>query len=470
MEFIKIDIDKLVEEYNSGMSLRKLALKYNTSKLTIKRKLEKRTKVLSSSEWISKNKTKHTEESSNRCYYTNQIIDLYNKYQLISKVASELNISKSTVTNHLKKNNVDIKKIDIRDRFADIYDKVKPEWFNKSNLEDLYNSGMSINDIANKYDYDPEAVRCMFIKLGISRRSNAEANILAMKKKNYESSLERIIKSILDDFNIKHKKVSFGGYEFDLLVDDKHLIEINGNFIHNEWRTNDSEKHGYWAENLQNYTFDVIWEHEFLSLNSIFNRLNEIIKFKTEHIELDKLEFKLINNDLARVFYDKYHYKGKARSGVHVAALYQNEIVCCSTFSNSTRKESADRLKLKSYQLKELIRFVINPKYTNKNLGSYCMSRFINFVKVNYEKVKCLISFAENDAGHYGGLYKASNWDYDGNTNKSYYYIKGNSKWHKKTIWDYSKIMKMSENEFVKLFNIEKICSGSKSRYLYWIK
>jgi hypothetical protein len=55
MEFIPIDLQTLKEEYLSGSTLRQLAIKYGTSKLTIKRKLEKiGVKTLSSSDMIKK--------------------------------------------------------------------------------------------------------------------------------------------------------------------------------------------------------------------------------------------------------------------------------------------------------------------------------------------------------------------------------------------------------------------------------
>jgi hypothetical protein len=54
MEFIQLDLESLKNEYNNGSSLRTLASKYGTSKITIKRKLLKLgVKIISSTEFIA---------------------------------------------------------------------------------------------------------------------------------------------------------------------------------------------------------------------------------------------------------------------------------------------------------------------------------------------------------------------------------------------------------------------------------
>lgn len=64
MELVKLDINELVELYQSGVSLRQLAAKYSTSKITIKKKLVKAgIDILCSKEFIEKHNDKFRADS-----------------------------------------------------------------------------------------------------------------------------------------------------------------------------------------------------------------------------------------------------------------------------------------------------------------------------------------------------------------------------------------------------------------------
>lgn len=65
MEFLKLDADKIIEEYKLGASLRGLASKYGTSKQTIKKRLEKQgINIKSSAEYIQDNRNKFIKNSN----------------------------------------------------------------------------------------------------------------------------------------------------------------------------------------------------------------------------------------------------------------------------------------------------------------------------------------------------------------------------------------------------------------------
>lgn len=475
MEFVPIDLNDLKDEYISGQSLRNLAIKYGTSKLTIKRKLEKiGVNILSSSESISR--MNHRDLSSNR-YDLNvdEINKLYHNECLSSnQLAKKFNCSEFSILKLIKNKRL-VNGEYIKNRFKPIYNNVKPDWSNKNNLYDLYyNDGMSVRDIAKKYDYDEEAIREMFIKFDIKRRSLIECSELKYRKIGYVSNLEKIVRSILDDFNIKYDKGYFGNNEYDLVIDlpKKLLIEINGLYWHflDKKSKKDKEKYDYWYNNLrEDYDFIVLWEHEFSSYESIFSRLSKIIKLDKicQISNFSNIIIKQVSKYDSELFLSKYHYLSKLRGGDYFGAFYNNILISVCVISNVVRNESLIKYKLNNHEMKELSRFCIHPIYQIKNMASHLLSKYINEYKLLNVNIKCLIAFADNTY-HYGTIYKASNWIKDGSTEKSYYYEKDGMKWHKKTIWDYSKQLHIMENEFANMFGLNKINTDIKYRFLYY--
>ncbi len=472
MNFIDIDPQILAEEYRSGMSLRKLAIKYNTSKLTIKRKLEKHgVKVLSSEERIKKFAPQHIKESARRhALCPDDVLALYKQGLSIGEISSKLSTSQFIISNILKKHSLAPKQTNFRDRFFKFYKP--PIWNTAENLNVLYvQEKKSAEEIAQHYHVDPETIRKALIDNHICRRTPAEATFISNKKRNFKSNLEIIVESILDDFELKHNKTFIDGVEFDLVIDalpKKLLVEINGTYSHlGCFKSTDSQKKELWEHKLKDqYDFITIWEHEFTANTSVFNILNKSILLKSEPIQLKELHFKDIDQQAAHHFYSKYHYLGKTRIGRHIGAFYHNVLVACATFSWCTRIQSAQRLGLKNHEVRELTRFCIHPRYKNRNFGSFCMSRMIKIIGTN-KAIKKLITFADTFANHNGALYKAANWAPDGETKESYYYEKNGQAWHKRTIWGHARSAKLTEEAYAALFGMKKIRTSKKFRFTY---
>ena len=185
--------------------------------------------------------------------------------------------------------------------------------------------------------------------------------------------------------------------------------------------------------------------------------------FNFNEVLIKSLEAKDINE-----FMYKYHYIGPINHAINIGFSYDNLLIACCTFSPITRKESADKFNISPNEIKELSRFAIHPKYQKKNFASWCLSKAIKYIKINYPNLKYLISFADSTIGHTGIIYKASNWIYDGNTDESYYYLsKTGYVMHKKTLYNRAIKMKMKEKEFANKFEYIKMKTGIKYRYIY---
>jgi hypothetical protein len=305
--------------------------------------------------------------------------------------------------------------------------------------------------------------------------------MLDQMSKRSESKLEKIVHSILDDLSINHQKVRLGEryFEFDICIDKEQLkqdrgllIEINGLYTHTRPKTvkRDAERYSFWKKQLINeYRYETVWEYDFGAYKRLFDKIIDILDvhdYET-NIDIQNIIINKIDSDIAENFYNKYHYLGRHRCGYHVGAFINNCLIGCCSFSGVTRLESAEKQGLDHSEVRQLSRYCISPLYRNKNLASFFLSKSIKMFKNDRNNIKLLITFADQSAGHIGTIYKATNWIFDGMTKSSYFYEKDGFRWHKKVIWDYSRSMGLTENEFQLLFELQKIKTLPKFRYIY---
>ena len=83
-------------------------------------------------------------------------------------------------------------------------------------------------------------------------------------------------------------------------------------------------------------------------------------------------------------------------------------------------------------------------------------------------RYKCLVAFADSTIGHFGTIYKATNWEFDGKTDNSYYYVNDDGfVMHKKTLYNRAVKMTMKEKEFANKYGYKKKKTGHKYRFIY---
>ena len=61
----------------------------------------------------------------------------------------------------------------------------------------------------------------------------------------------------------------------------------------------------------------------------------------------------------------------------------------------------------------ELTRLVVLDNY-GKNIESYCIGAALRYIKRNHNHIKVILSYADSEQGHQGGIYKATNAYYQG--------------------------------------------------------
>jgi hypothetical protein len=267
-----------------------------------------------------------------------------------------------------------------------------------------------------------------------------------------------------------------GFWSFDCFLPDHNiLIECQGDYWHQlpQAVIKDKQKSTY-IKNFPQYTLKYIWEHEFYCKQRILDLLSYWTGKTPNAIDFEWSQIKLVPIDRlqSELFLGKYHYAGRVnKSGVRYAAMFGDDIIAVCVFDSPTRKESATRLGLTNGQLVELIRFCIHPSYHKKNFASWFLTRCIRRLKLDKLSVTTVIAFADDSHNHSGTIYKASNWQHDGDTKPSYWYVSDEGYvMHKKTLWDHAHKIQLGEGEFASKYGYTKIYGGPKHRFVLQLR
>jgi hypothetical protein len=301
-------------------------------------------------------------------------------------------------------------------------------------------------------------------------------------RRKIQQSASQNTTSILEDlaFNLikqldpsSEQWFKHGGWTFDIYSPMMNtLIEINGDYFHSKPETlnRDKIKKDYFNKNLANkFNLEYINEYEFYAIGKLKDRINKIFKITNSPLldfELSNVDVKMCTDISSKTFLSKYHYLSKYRYGVHIGAFLNSELIAVAVFSPITRQETANRLKLSSNEIMELSRLCIHPQRHKLNFASWFIAHATKLLKSTKE-LKALITFADTTLGHDGTIYKAANWQYDGDTKPTYWYIDNNGHYyHKKSIWDQASRLKMTENAYAEKFRLIKINGKKLLRFI----
>ena len=190
-----------------------------------------------------------------------------------------------------------------------------------------------------------------------------------------------------------------------------------------------------------------------------------------------------ISNELAKEKIIKNHYTHKWTIAELCIGLYLTSnpdkfdfpslvgVIVFGPTAGANVCKSISKL-LKPKELWELKRLWLTDSCP-KNSESWFISQSIDYIKKNYSNIKCLISYADPDAGHIGTIYQASNWLYqnierppqtsgyvvsfdDGNT-----WAHGRTLFNKYGTFEKNKLIKQLPRPFL----IKEL--STKERYIY---
>ena len=199
---------------------------------------------------------------------------------------------------------------------------------------------------------------------------------------------------------------------------------------------------------------------------------------------MENLYVEKIHNSIAKELIVKNHYTHKWTISQLCIGIYDKSK--CSVFfdvpmlvgtvvfgptagANVARSVSS---LLNHSNLWELKRLWVEDEL-GKNTESWVIGQCLKYIKQNHPEIKCLISYADPDAGHIGTIYQATNWlyqDIERPKGTSGYIVSfdGGIKWqHSRTL--FNKYGTFNYNKLVEVlprpFKIKE--SSVKERYIY---
>jgi len=171
--------------------------------------------------------------------------------------------------------------------------------------------------------------------------------------------------------------------------------------------------------------------------------------------------------DAKEFFLNKHYLKKWPRISYLFGLFLKNELV--GAISYGTASSPAARKSVAGNEYSHLI-LELNRLYLVNNItneASYLISRSIKLI----DKPKIIISYADNDQGHSGIIYKAANFIYGGQS-EGYHYdwvVKGKEGLHQSTLF---REFKGSENKLKKMIEkygdlLYKKKRSEKNRFVY---
>lgn len=209
--------------------------------------------------------------------------------------------------------------------------------------------------------------------------------------------------------------------EADILIPSKNLaIEFDGIYHHSVENGKDKLYHINKTKHFNELGYDLIhvfedeWNYKQEIVKSVIRNKLGII---TNKVFARKCTVKEISTEEARAFIDTYHLYGYKKAKVKLGLFYNNELIQVMTFStgNHSRKQNGW----------EIDRFAT--KFDYQVIGG-ASKLFKHFIK-NHNPEE-IISYADLRYGE-GNVYKQLGFELLGNTQPSYYYVKGTKRIHR---------------------------------------
>lgn len=191
-----------------------------------------------------------------------------------------------------------------------------------------------------------------------------------------------------------------------------------------------------------------------------------------EKYELKDLQCRIINEETATQFVSTYHYSGSSPSPtIAFGHFYKEHLVNVILYKFPTGRLMAQQVMRggDSSNTWELIRMVsFEPK--PKNLESKCIANTFKFIRKAFPHIKIIISYADNNMGHHGYVYQASNFYYYGQSRPDKEWYIDKKRVHTRTVVNDYGTMSIPEVQAMlgdRLTIIDQ--HKTKSRYFYVI-
>jgi len=128
------------------------------------------------------------------------------------------------------------------------------------------------------------------------------------------------------------------------------------------------------------------------------------------------LRFDWCSHQAAKYACEKWHYsrcipKSKL---VRVGVWESGAFAGCIIFGSGACPQIAEPYGLKQTQVAELVRVALKPQHLTPT--TKCVAFAIKMVRNQQPRLRLIVSYADPEQGHHGGIYQGGNWIYSGLT------------------------------------------------------
>lgn len=130
---------------------------------------------------------------------------------------------------------------------------------------------------------------------------------------------------------------------------------------------------------------------------------------------------------------ENFHYSRSLPAGksVKVGAWEDDQFIGVVIFSRGATQNIGSPYGLTQRECCELTRVALTK---HQSFVSEILARAIRFLKEQSPNVELVVSYADVEQNHHGGIYQATNWIYEGKTDGEHYFLIKGKKVHPKSI------------------------------------
>ena len=279
------------------------------------------------------------------------------------------------------------------------------------------------------------------------------------------SALNQQVETLLTRLNIHYiTEHVIGPWSFDVFIPHCGLlIECQGEYWHTVSRKERADRaKATYVESYTKLRLLEVWEVEFYKqgrLEYLVKRALGLLEVPPQSsVDFTKLDCRVVDRRDASQLYGSSHYLGSCRGRWHFGLYLGDLLIGACSFGQFQRNEQT----LKYEGASELTRFCIDSAYQVKNLGSWFLSRSLKLIGGT------VVTYADRTQGHDGALYKATNFTFSHEVPSDYHYVDpGGWVLHKKTVWNRSVSMKMTEAEYAAKHELSKKWGAAKLCFIF---
>ncbi|CAI8877915.1 Protein Mom [Brevibacillus sp. IT-7CA2] len=137
--------------------------------------------------------------------------------------------------------------------------------------------------------------------------------------------------------------------------------------------------------------------------------------------------------EAAKFACENFHYSKSLPAGklVKIGAWEDGKFIGVVIFSRGANSRIGSPYGLTQKECCELTRVALT---SHKSFVSEILAKAIKFLKEQSPNVQLIVSYADVEQNHHGGIYQATNWIYEGKTEGERYFIIHGKKTHGKSI------------------------------------